>query len=407
MTPPAQLEDRQTAPPVVARLEGAPRLWFVCSALGRFSEPWLWRQVVGMRRLRPRVVCWSHQNREAYPLNGTPVSEVPFPLAPHEGPKRWAHRLRNMHRWNFYATPRNEARYLVSLVQQDRPSVILCHYGHIALRMLPVARRMGIPLVAHFHGLDVSSGLQNRWYRWSLLKALRSFAAVVVVGSHQRQWMLQRGMPDKQVHLIPCGVPTSEFLPAVNTSPTPLRFICISRLTDFKGVDYSLHAFAQVAKRRADVQLTIIGDGPARSGLEALAASLNVAERVCFLGNLANIDARQRLQESHVFLQHSLDGRDGWIEGFGVSIAEAASCGLPVVVSRCGGIVDQVVEMGTGFIVEQRDVRAMGKAMLRLAENAELRQRMGQAGRRRMTAHFDTAGQVRKLEQVLLEAMRR
>jgi glycosyltransferase involved in cell wall biosynthesis len=101
-------------------------------------------------------------------------------------------------------------------------------------------------------------------------------------------------------------------------------------------------------------------------------------------------------------VQHSISHSSGWVEGFGVTIVEAAAAGLPVVVSRSGGIGPQVLHGKTGFLVQEGDVASMAKAMIDLAESPELRTRMGMQGRRHVECHFDTPRQVEKLENVLL-----
>src|SRR5690606_39210585 len=116
-------------------------------------------------------------------------------------------------------------------------------FGQIALRILPLATMGGIPLVAHFHGLDLSSLLRNRWYRWSLLRCLSSFDAIVVVGSHQRKWLVEHGADPEKVYLIPCGVPTSDFQPLPRPAGEQCRFIAVSRLVEGKGLEFSLRAF--------------------------------------------------------------------------------------------------------------------------------------------------------------------
>ena len=75
-----------------------------------------------------------------------------------------------------------------------------------------------------------------------------------------------------------------------------------------------------------------------------------------------------------------------------------------MVGSACGGILDQVVDEETGFVVGQRDEEGMAAAMRRLAVEPGLRARLGAAGRQRMIEHFDTCRQVAKLEEVLLTA---
>ena len=87
------------------------------------------------------------------------------------------------------------------------------------------------------------------------------------------------------------------------------------------------------------------------------------------------------LARSSVFLQHSIQTEDGWIEGWGVSIAEAAGAGIPIVATRTGGIPDHVIDGITGLLVEQKDWRGMALAMNRLARDPNLRLSMGSAGR--------------------------
>ena len=105
-----------------------------------------------------------------------------------------------------------------------------------------------------------------------------------------------------------------------------------------------------------------------------------------------------------MFVQHSISHASGWVEGFGVTIVEAAASGLPVVVTRSGGIGPQVVHGETGFLVEERNVDAMAIAMASLAENPELRRRMGLQGQEHVARHFDSAKQIEKLEQILMQA---
>ncbi len=377
-----------------------PSVVIVAQHLGVTSEVWLWRQIVGFDRIIPTVLTWEYKNQRKFPLNGTPMRVMTSDPTPYNGRRRWLSRVQNLSGRNFFGTVGKESRELRQWFSKQNPAAILCHFGHVALRILPVANDLGIPLVAHFHGMDLSSMLKNRWYRWSLDRHLCSFTGVVVVGSRQQQWMLDQGVDPERVHLIPCGVPTDEFTPPSDRPEDPLRFVAVSRLVAWKGVDLTIRAFARAASGLPRALLVIIGDGPDCGELETLAAGLGLADRVIFRGAQLPAIVRQELERSHVFVQHSLD-LNGWYEGFGVSLAEAAAMGLPVVASRCGGIMDQVVDGQTGFIVDQHDVDGMAKAMQRLGRDSQLRHRFGQDGRRRMVREFDATSQVRKLEGVL------
>jgi glycosyltransferase involved in cell wall biosynthesis len=294
---------------------------------------------------------------------------------------------------------------MVDVLRRENASAILCHFGQNALRVLPAAEAAGIPLVVHFHGLDISSSLNNRWYRWSLKRSLPKFAAIVCVGSQQKERLIGLGVAADRIHLIPCGVPVSRF-PLSRRPPDPagIRFICVSRLVEWKGVDFCIKAFARLGEKLPRSRLVIVGDGAERAKLETLAAKLGVAKAVEFTGSQSELQVRAHFESADIFLQHSLNHSSGWFEGFGVSVAEASAMGLPVVVSACGGMLDQVVDGATGIIVPQRDDLAMSDAMLRLGVDPALRARMGDQGRERMVRHFDTELQVAKLEQVLMDA---
>lgn len=386
----------------------APRVPALVASLqwGVSSEVWIRRQLAGFKRIRPEVVCWERRGADTPSPDGVPVHQLNFEPQPMERPSRWLLRLRNAAHGNFYGSVGGELRALRGLLRETDARVVLCHFGHMALRLLPAASACGVPLVAHFHGLDVSSGLRNRWYRTSLLRHISRFAAIVVVGSHQRQWMLDHGVPPERVHLIPCGVPTAFFSPGPRAAREagPLRIAAVSRLVPWKGIAETIRAVAELRTRGIDAELHVVGDGDQRTELEALASQLQLGGRITFLGPRDPVFVRQLLNDSDVFVQHSLTSATGWCEGFGVSIAEAAAMELPVIATRSGGIPDQVLDGETGLLIAEHDISGMADALERLAQSPDLRARLGRAGRQRMIAHFDVDQQVSRLEAVMLAA---
>ncbi len=384
-----------------------PLLWIVTPYIGEPSEIWIIRQILGMTAFDIEVLCW-HDVREPGQLSDLTVHMMgpPHPSRREEtGLAKWAGRLARAPGRNFLAGPRAEADRLAALAAQRRPAAMLCHFGYTALRMRPVAARLGVPQVAHFHGVDLSSSLGNRWYRWSLMTALPRFERIVAVGARQEAWLTANGADPARIARIPCGAPISAFArqrPAPKGSPT---FVAVSRLMPQKGVDINIRAFAEIAPEVPGARLTVIGDGPDRGRLEALAQDLDVADRVRFAGMQPPDEVRRALEDATVFLQHSLD-YEGWYEGFGVSLTEAMAMETPAIVSACGGLLDQVTDGETGLVCPQGDVAAVAAAMRRLIADPDLAQRLGQAARRRAVAHFDTAGQVAKLQDLLLDLAR-
>jgi colanic acid/amylovoran biosynthesis glycosyltransferase len=388
--------------------DARPVLWIVTRDLGVGSQIWMMRQILALRRFRPVVVTWAdHRPPEEVAQSGFAVHILPFAPDLAVGRNRWWNRLTRLARGNFYATGGSERRHLLALAQADRPAAILAHFGHSGLRLLPVAQALGIALICHFHGLDLSSSLGNRWYRWSLLRHIRAFGAVITVGTRQRAWVAQHYHRAAGLHLIPCGVPVDAFsrspAEAALPPPAPPVFAVVSRLVAQKGVDWCLRALALLP--RGEMRLQIVGDGPERAALETLSQELGLADEVSFLGAQPPAGVRAVLAGATALLQHSLDAPDGWYEGFGVTVAEASAMALPTIASRCGGLMDQVRDGETGLLVEQRDPEALAQAMRRLAQDAALCRHLGEAARARALAEFDTLAQVDKLENAVFEAM--
>lgn len=403
MMPPALAQLASADNPSAARpAPERPRLWVVCEEYGVFSQVWIRRQVQRLTGFDLRVVCRGADASEHGVDDEPPIDVVPGTAA-QEGASRWLHRLAASPSGNFFRAPRGQAATLDRMLREHRPDVILAHFGAMALWVLPAAAKHDVPVVAHFHGLDLSSSLRNRWYRWSLQRCLSRFAAVVVVGSHQRQWMLSQGLDPQSVHLIPCGVPSSWFTPPADGKRRDPDLVVVinARLVPWKGVDVGLRAFAEAVSRGHRARLEVIGDGPERDSLERLSAALGVTDRVSFLGRLAPEAVRERLRAADVFVQPSRVGDNGWVEGFGVSISEASACGLAVVATRTGGIPDQVVDGQTGRLVEPGDVKATADALCELLGEEERRRAMGRAGRQLMQTHFDTDTMVERLSRVL------
>lgn len=388
----AQIDSRSS----VARM---PRVMVVCRHFGHASEVWLHRQMTAFRRVRPAVVCWS---REAVPgEEELPVLVVPFNPWPHHGNGRWLLRLRNLREQNFYAAAGSERDALAATVCALKPEVILCHFGTVALRILPTALSCGVPLVVHFHGIDLTGAFSDRWYHWSLRHWLQQFAAMVIVAEYQREILLSLGACNERIHLIPCGVPIGDLPVQTSSSGSPCRFLAVGRLVDKKAPLDTLRAFARCLVQVPGSQLRVVGDGPLLDAARRTAEELGIAGQVTFLGRQPREVVALELANASVFLQHSVTSPSGDMEGWPVSIAEAMAAGLPVVATRHAGISDQVVEADSGFLVPEHDWQAMSARMVRLARDPELRLRMGIRARATAVRRFDQNQKVAELEGVL------
>lgn len=373
-----------------------PRLLIATRVFGASGQPWIRRQVSGFKNFRMELLCWERLNQASQPATEVPEHVFGDRAAPYDDAGRWLHRLRAIAQGSFYAAVGRERSRLRALVRRTAPDAILCHFGDVAMRLLPVARAAGVPLIAHLHGDFLFN--RNRWYRWSLRLTLRQFAAIVVVTSAERDWLIAHGAAPEKIHLIPCGAPTDLFRPLApsDTGATDIRFVMASRLSPDKGCELSLRAFAMIAGQERGTRLTVFGDGEDRKSLEDWVTRNGLGSRIDFRGYVDERRLAQELPLHDVFIQHSLIK-----EGSPVAIAEAMACGLPVIATAVGGIVDQVAPSVNGYLIAENDVAGMAKAMQTLAADPILRVRMGEAGRLRCRAMFDTERQTKRLADLV------
>ena len=375
------------------------------------NQAWIARQIERIAGFDVTVLCWIDQRDPAEAARqGWNVVRLDYPFSPRGRWQRWWHRLRRLPFGNALATAGAERRAIEALARRRPPDAMLCHFGWTALRLLPVAERLGVPLVAHYHGRDLSLNLRDRGYRESLIRGLPRFAAHVAVGSVQRRWLEAHGA--RPIHVIPCGAPVADLAPAPmpECGPGPggrIRFITVGRLHPQKGIHIAIEALALSGKSLDGAELRIVGGGGEqyRRTLEDQVARLGLADRVSFTGAVPPERVRDELAAAAVLLHPAIDIK-GESESFGVSITEASAMERPVIVSDSGGIPDQVIDGVTGVICPQGDAEAVARAMIRLGQDAGLRRRMGAAGRQNVIANFDTAGQVAKLEDVLRSVLR-
>ena len=185
--------------------------------------------------------------------------------------------------------------------------------------------------------------------------------------------LVARGLSRAQVEVIYPGVDFSYFTPMPELRTPQPSFAYVGRLKKYKGVDLVIRAFAELAHPEATLE--IAGQGDFKGSLAALASSLDLGDRVRFLGFVSDEEKVALLRRSWAVALAS--PKEGW----GLTNVEAAACGTPVVASNSPGIRESVRDGETGFLVPHGDVRAMAAAFRRLAAAPTLVAAMGAKAR--------------------------
>jgi colanic acid/amylovoran biosynthesis glycosyltransferase len=309
-----------------------------------------------------------------------------------------------------YGGRRSLLRRLRVLLPRDRYDVVHCHFGNIGLAYRFAAAYWRVPLVVSFHGFDFSRDPQR--YGPRLYDPLFPVADAVTVNSeYARERLEELGCPPSALRILHYGVQRPAVPPrthrARGTADDPARLLTVARLVEKKGVEYAIRAVATVGATVPGVRYDIIGDGPLRPELEALARSLGVADRIVFRGPQEQRAVQAALAEADLFILPSVTAASGDQEGTPNVLMEASSYGVPVVSTLHSGIPEVVRDGETGFLVPERDVPALADRIAFLAGDPELRTTMGRAGRRYMEQCFDVQVVTAQLEELYREAIAR
>lgn len=194
--------------------------------------------------------------------------------------------------------------------------------------------------------------------------------------------LVELGIHSPRISHIPNGITIGE--PILRSDPGQVRrLVWVGRLSTQKGLDILLTALSKVLVKGKDFRLEIIGDGPENPRLIQLCKQLGLEAKVRFTGALANASIRPKLLNADVFVLPSR------YEGMSNAVLEAMEAGLPVLLTRCGGI-DSYIDDRAGWVCEPNDVDSLTDALLRVlqAPAGDLLT-MGEQARLLVERHFD------------------
>lgn len=267
--------------------------------------------------------------------------------------------------------PHRELRAgLERYLKHHRIDVLLCEYGPGGVEMLPVAQKLNIPLVVHFHGYDAyRNDILNSYGRH--YKNLFAYAgAVIAVSGHMQAQLIALGCDENTLHTLRYGIDTSVFklIPTMREERT---FVACGRFVEKKAPQHTIRAFKQVLGKFPDAKLIMIGDGELLDASMALVLELKISESVEFTGVLSQQEIAGIFHKATAFVQHSVTSAINDAEGTPLTIMEAMACGLAVVTTKHGGIPDIIKDGETGYLVDEHDVDKMAERMCRIISAPE------------------------------------
>ncbi len=250
-----------------------------------------------------------------------------------------------------------------------------------------------LPLVTTLHGTDVRLAKSVAVAR-PLFRHVITHSAKVTTVSHWLAGELDMLVPNRSPIVAPMPVATDLFEPDASRERAGILFV--GRLNAQKGLDQLIRALAGM---KSKTTLDVVGAGPARDSLGALATELGVADRVRWHGEIKQGDLPKFYQRARVLAVPSLD------EGLGLVAVEAALCETPVVGFRSGGTPDVVRDGSTGILVEPNNVPALSAALDDILANEARATSLGQSGRLYALANFAPESAAQKYLSVYQQAI--
>jgi glycosyltransferase involved in cell wall biosynthesis len=285
------------------------------------------------------------------------------------------------------------------LIRELRPQILHTHtakagaVGRVAALLAGSARP---PVIVHtFHG-HVLRGYFRPWKTYVFRQLERALArhtdALIAVSPEVRDDLVGLGVASPGgVAVVRLGLDLdrrlavgpeagAEVRTEVGVEDSTLVVAWLGRMTEIKRVDQLIQAFGRVVQEIPDAKLLLVGEGPLRPSLEALATGLGIAESVRFVG--------YRRDVASIYAAADVVALTSANEGTPVTLIEAQAAGVPVVSTDVGGASDIVEDGESGLLVPPGDVDAIARALVRLGLDPELRARFGARGTQRTLGRY-------------------
>lgn len=393
------LPDRKSAKPGPIKVLHFVECWL------SLTETWLYNHINALPcDVESHVVCQWTANVECFPM--TNLYSLQVPPRKHSLLERAG---RKLGLWDF------DERHLSLLqekIRQIKPDLLHSHFGHYGWINSKVGRRVGIPHVVSFYGLDVGylPSTQPRWRaRYRTLSSRVS--RVLCEGPHMARSIAELGVTPAQIAVFRLGIDLQRipFVPRHNPPNNKLRFLIAGSFREKKGIPYAIEALGRFARSHPEfeIETTVVGDaGPSpreqkeKQKILAIVQEFGLAPRMRFLGYQPHQQLIEQFYQNDVFLSPSVTSSNGDTEGGApVTIIEAAASGMPVISTEHCDIPFVLSERNAPFLVPERNAGALCRAIENLVACKDWRL-LTEANRRLIEVELDVKVQGARLAEI-------
>lgn len=393
-------------------------LGYVLKRFPRISETFVAAELLELQRQGQRVTVFA-LSRPDEPFRHRFLSELDVPVVylphrplreparvlralRHQRPARWAGaaaralRPPSLRGWRRVL----QATVLAEELRAAGVDHAHAHFASTAASLAFLARQLGgPPYSVTAHAKDIYHGDVRADRLTETLAGARFVATVSEANVDRLRALLgARG----RVALVPNSVDLARMPTSGARSPRPRHVLSVARFVEKKGLVDLVTACAILARRGTPVRLEVVGDGPLRAALRALAVQLGVDAE--FPGAIDHDDVLARYGDAAVFALPCVVAASGDRDGLPTAVLEAMASGVPVVTTAVNGLREAVVDGITGLVVPERDPQSLADALARLLDDPGLGARLGRAGRRHVIERYSLAASTAHLRRLFSEA---
>jgi glycosyltransferase involved in cell wall biosynthesis len=298
--------------------------------------------------------------------------------------------------------------HLLRIIRKYRPGLLHLQFTPMLGPAAWIARLNGVRKVVftdhHSRPASFVAAPEPAWKRAITRLLQLPVSTAVAVSDHNHRIITGTGtLPPSRVRRIhngvdllrPSGIAGAAFRKRYGIPADRILITQVAQMKCEKGVDDILQAAPLALAGQPNLHFAFVGDGDAAGKYAARARELGIEDHVTWTGLVMDPVGEGVFAASDIFCHPSR-----WQEAFGLVLAEAMSCGKPIVATTVGGIPEVVEDGETGFLVPPGDPAALAEKLVLLARDGALRERLGQAGRKRAEARFDVRAVTRELMEV-------
>ncbi len=393
-------------------LDPRPHVISLCGTYLKPEMQSIYRQIVGLRRVRTTVYAQWVENETLFPFE-----RVTRLCKLHYRPKgNFLKRFWYKYVIKQWPPPVEINKFtcpcypwdLIAKLEADKPDLVHAYYGHKAVGYLPMLKAWGGPFVVSFHGVDVAKDMDKPEHVAAMQQVFERAELVMARSQSLLDRVAAIGCPREKLRLNRTPIPMHHLLATVRTPPTngEWRLVQACRLIGKKGLFTAIEAMQEVVKHHPRIKYLICGTGPMEEKLREEIKRRNLSANVELLGWLGQEQLLAEYQRAHVFLHPSETTRDSDQEGIPNSMLEAMATGLPVVATRHGGIPEAVTSGRDGLLVPEKKPSQLADAILQLLNEPARLAAMSTEASRSVREHFEANAQISKMEDVYFEAIK-